>query len=67
MVQADIIEKMYVHIALKKSQSSFRYKLTPEMLKLWEQITYEIKEIQQRGDSLEIVAEIPDIEIPNPA
>jgi hypothetical protein len=66
MIPANVIEKMYVHIALKKSKSSFRYDLTPEMLKLWDQITFEIKEIQQRGDTLDIVSEIPEIEIPNP-
>jgi hypothetical protein len=58
---------MYVHIALKKSRESFRWKITPEIAKLWDQITFEIKEIQQRGDTLEIVSEIPEIEIPNPA
>jgi hypothetical protein len=67
MIPANVVEKMYVHIALKKSRESFRWKITPEMAKLWDQITFEIKEIQQRGDTLEIVSEIPEVEIPNPA
>jgi hypothetical protein len=37
------------------------------MAKLWDQITFEIKEIQQRGDTLDMFSEIPEIEIPNPA
>ena len=44
MVPANVVEKMYVHIALKKSKASFRYAITPEMAKLWDQITFEIKE-----------------------
>lgn len=67
MVPANVVEKMYVHIALKKSRASFRYAITPEMSKLWDQITFEIKEIQQRGDTLDMFSEIPEIEIPNPA
>lgn len=67
MVPANILEKMYVHISLGKSRESFRFNITPEMSELWDQITFEIKEIRQRGDSLEMFSEIPEIEIPNPA
>ena len=67
MVPANVVEKMYVHIALKKSRESFRYTITPEMAKLWDQITVEIGQIRERGDSLEMFSEIPEIEIPNPA
>jgi hypothetical protein len=67
MVPANILEKMYVHISLGKSRESFRFNITPEMSKLWDQITFEIGEIRERGDSLEMFSEIPEIEIPNPA
>jgi hypothetical protein len=67
MVPANVVEKMYVHILLGKSRQSFRFNITPEMSKLWDQITVEIAEIRERGDSLEMFSEIPEIEIPNPA
>jgi len=67
MIPANIIEKMYDHIANKQLKENFRYTITPEMSKLWDQITFEIREIRQRGDSLEMFSEIPEIEIPNPA
>ena len=67
MIPANIIEKMYDHIANKQPKETFRYTITPEMAKLWDQITFEIREIRERGDSLEMFSEIPEIEIPNPA
>jgi predicted HTH domain antitoxin len=67
MIPANIIEKMYVHISLGKSRESFRYNITPEMSEFWDELTVAIKEIRERGDSLEMFSEIPEIEIPNPA
>jgi hypothetical protein len=67
MIPANIVEKMYVHISLGKSRDSFRFNITPEMSKFWDELTLAIREIRERGDSLEMFSEIPEIEIPNPA
>lgn len=62
---SSVLERLQVEILLGIPKEKSKYApLTAELEATWDQISKEAKEIEAMGGTIDIVSEIPDIEIP---
>jgi hypothetical protein len=62
---SSVLERLQVEILLGIPKEKSKYApLTAELEATWDQISKEAKEIEAVGETIDIVSEIPDIEIP---
>lgn len=65
LVDTSVLEKVSVEILLGIPKEKSKYApLTPELSAAWDKMIEELKEIKAMGYTVDIVSEIPEIEIP---
>ena len=64
-METNIIERLSVEIVLGMSkEKSMHAPLTTELSAAWDEMVQEFKEIKAMGYTVDIVSEIPEVEIP---
>jgi hypothetical protein len=64
-METNVLERLSVEILLGISKEESKYApLSAELSASWDKMVEEIKEIKAMGYTLDIVSEIPEVEIP---